>query len=81
MLAWWSDLSGANQAFYVMASFFSAIFLWQFISALIDLPEFLGRIAGQGEAKEASESTSDNPTPAASSATEELPPWPPDEAE
>jgi len=37
MIAWWSDLSGANQVFYVLAAFFSAIFLWQFISMLIGL--------------------------------------------
>lgn len=37
MIAWWSDLSGPNQTFYLLAGFFSAIFLWQFISSLIGL--------------------------------------------
>jgi hypothetical protein len=37
MIAWWSDLTGANQVFYVLAAFFSAIFVWQFISALLGM--------------------------------------------
>lgn len=37
MIAWWSDLSGTNQAFYLLASFFSVIFLWQFVSSLLGL--------------------------------------------
>ena len=34
---WWSTLDGINKVFYTMATFFSAIFLWQFLSSLIGL--------------------------------------------
>ncbi len=37
MMEWWNALSTVNQAFYVAAAFFSAVFLWQFISSLIGL--------------------------------------------
>jgi membrane protein implicated in regulation of membrane protease activity len=37
MAAWWSDLGSATQAFYAAALFFSALFLWQLIAALMGL--------------------------------------------
>jgi hypothetical protein len=37
MQEWWANLSGANQVFYILAAFFSAVFLWQFIASLIGL--------------------------------------------
>ena len=36
---WWRELGGSNQAFYVAAGFFSLIFVWQFISALLGLSD------------------------------------------
>ena len=35
MAEWWTELTGINQAFYIAAGFFSLIFIWQFLSALI----------------------------------------------
>ena len=37
MSDWWIEMTALNQAFYVLAAFFSLIFLWQFISALLGL--------------------------------------------
>jgi len=37
MWSWWSDLSGLIKGFYVAAFFFSALFLWQLIGALIGI--------------------------------------------
>ena len=37
MGAWWSDLGSAAQVFYVAALFFSALFLWQLIAAVVGL--------------------------------------------
>ena len=37
MMEWWGDLSAVNQVFFLAATFFSAIFLWQFIASLIGL--------------------------------------------
>ncbi len=37
MHEWWANLSGVNQVFYLVAAFFSVIFLWQFIASLIGL--------------------------------------------
>ena len=37
MIAWWNELSTLNQVFYCVATFFSVLFLWQFISSLIGL--------------------------------------------
>jgi hypothetical protein len=37
MMDWWSGLTALNKAFYGVAAFFSVIFVWQFISALIGL--------------------------------------------
>ncbi len=34
---WWNALTTLNQVFYVLAGFFSLIFAWQLISALIGL--------------------------------------------
>jgi hypothetical protein len=34
---WWSGLEAANKVFYVLACFFSAVFLWQFLAMLIGL--------------------------------------------
>jgi len=34
MAAWWDRLSSLNQAFYVLALFFSTLFSWQFVSSL-----------------------------------------------
>ena len=34
---WWADLTTTNQVFYVVAGFFSVVFIWQFISSLIGL--------------------------------------------
>ena len=34
MLAWWDGLVSLNQGFYVLAVFFSTVFVWQFISSL-----------------------------------------------
>ena len=34
---WWNSLESMTKVFYTMATFFSAIFLWQFISSLIGL--------------------------------------------
>ena len=33
MATWWNDLSSLNQTFYVVAVFFSTIFVWQFVSS------------------------------------------------
>lgn len=37
MSDWWSSLESANKVFYALACFFSAIFVWQFLSSLIGL--------------------------------------------
>ena len=37
MESWWQDLSRLNQAFVLLAVFFSALFLWQFLGALIGI--------------------------------------------
>lgn len=37
MQAWWIELTPLNQALYGVAVFFSLLFLWQFIAALIGL--------------------------------------------
>jgi len=37
MSEWWNTLSPLNQAFYSGAAFFSVLFLWQMISALVGL--------------------------------------------
>ena len=34
---WWANLTSINQVFYVVAGFFSVVFIWQFISSLIGL--------------------------------------------
>ena len=44
MMEWWSNLTAANQVFYVAAIFFSAFFVWQFMAALFGLG------GGEGEA-------------------------------
>ena len=35
--SWWSDLSGLIKGFYISAFFFTALFLWQLIGALIGI--------------------------------------------
>ena len=37
MIDWWNSLTTLNQTFYVIAAFFSVIFIWQFISAMVGL--------------------------------------------
>jgi len=37
MIDWWNGLTTLNQVFYVIATFFSVIFIWQLISALVGL--------------------------------------------
>lgn len=37
MMGWWNSLEPLNQWFYGAAFFFSAIFLWQFISSMIGM--------------------------------------------
>ena len=37
MEAWWTGLNTLNQGLYVVAIFFSTLFLWQFIAALVGL--------------------------------------------
>jgi len=37
MIEWWTNLRSVNQVLYVLAAFFSLIFIWQFISSLIGL--------------------------------------------
>jgi len=37
MEAWWTGLTALNQTLYVVAIFFSTLFLWQFVTALIGL--------------------------------------------
>ena len=37
MMEWWRELETLTQWFYGAAAFFSAIFLWQFISSLIGM--------------------------------------------
>ena len=34
---WWANLTTANQTFYVVAGFFSIVFIWQFLSSVIGL--------------------------------------------
>jgi hypothetical protein len=34
---WWTNLTAANRMFYVVAGFFSVIFIWQFIASMIGL--------------------------------------------
>lgn len=34
---WWANLTTANQTFYVVAGFFSVVFIWQFLSSIIGL--------------------------------------------
>ena len=34
---WWSELAVMTQVFYIAASFFSIIFIWQFVASLIGL--------------------------------------------
>lgn len=41
MVLWWEGLSALNRAFYVVAVFFSTVFVWQFVSAF-------GSLAGAG---------------------------------
>jgi len=35
MQAWWSELSSLNQGVYALASFFTILFAWQFLAALV----------------------------------------------
>ncbi len=35
MYEWWQNLSGLNQVFYASACFFSLLFIWQFLAALM----------------------------------------------
>ena len=44
MAAWWASLSSLNQAFYVLAVFFSALFGWQLLSSF----SALGDAGGDG---------------------------------
>lgn len=37
MNEWWSALDGLNKSLYIGAAFFSLLFIWQFLSALIGL--------------------------------------------
>ncbi len=37
MLEWWATLTGANQIFFAIAFFFSALFVWQFIATILGL--------------------------------------------
>ncbi len=37
MIEWWNSLGGAAQSFFVAAFFFSGLFLWQFIAAMMGL--------------------------------------------
>lgn len=37
MIDWWNGLTTLNQVFYAVAVFFSVIFVWQFISAVMGL--------------------------------------------
>ena len=37
MEAWWTNLTALNQALYALAIFFSSLFLWQLVAALIGL--------------------------------------------
>ncbi len=37
MMEWWGGLTGVNQAFFFAATFFSLIFVWQFLSVLLGL--------------------------------------------
>ncbi|HOF18227.1 MAG TPA: hypothetical protein PK082_04900 [Phycisphaerae bacterium] len=37
MTEWWTHLTMLNQSFYVAAGFFSIIFLWQFIGAMLGM--------------------------------------------
>jgi hypothetical protein len=37
MLEWWSGLAALNQAFFLIALFFSLLFLWQLLAAIIGL--------------------------------------------
>ncbi len=37
MIEWWSNLDGVAQGFFITAVFFSVLFLWQLIAALVGL--------------------------------------------
>ena len=37
MEAWWTGLSTLNQGLYIVAIFFSALFLWQLVASLVGL--------------------------------------------
>jgi len=37
MVEWWTGLSGTAQGFFIFAAFFSALFIWQLIAALMGL--------------------------------------------
>ena len=46
MAAWWGDLSALGRTFYVVAVFFSTIFLWQLVSSVMSLGD--GQVDGGG---------------------------------
>ncbi|MCY2930005.1 MAG: hypothetical protein NTV86_11020 [Planctomycetota bacterium] len=43
---WWNDLTGMNQAFYMVAGIVSLLFLWQFLASLVGLAGHGGDVAG-----------------------------------
>lgn len=45
MTGWWAGLSALNQAFFVLAVFFSTLFGWQFVAS------FVGGLAAGGESE------------------------------
>ncbi len=50
MLTWWAGLSSLNQAFYVLAVFFTTIFIWQLFSAFGGLGHDVhGDLSGHGQ--------------------------------
>lgn len=44
-MTWWASLGALNQIFYGVAAFFSTLFLWQFVAALLGLS---GSVDGVG---------------------------------
>ena len=61
MDGWWTDLSVLNQAFYVLAAFFSAFFVWQLLAALFGLGGSDAGIDGDADLGDAGPELNDGP--------------------